>query len=349
MKGVDENGEFVRWLSCIDINFETVTLKGTREFGLLSEYEKLKPRKWRPFNDMEICDNYIIKRGINEQGKKLAVREIAWYKEIQKYGFKNIPEIFSYEPLKMERILGKNLYELDNLTLIEKEKVLFDTIKALKELHSITDVRPCDIESVKDAYIDKTFDRLKQLKDLVPFSSDETVTINGRKCVNVLLNRSIIEKYINLLTPDSFCLIHGDCTFSNLMLSDNGKVVLIDPRGYFGKTELFGDELYDWSKLYYSIVGNYDKFNLKKFRLDLDDSCVTLKIESSGWENLEESFFTFIGSDDTQRKAIKLIHAIIWLSLTTYAWEDYDSICGAFYNGLYYLQEVLDELEDKND
>ena len=38
---------------------------------------------------------------------------------------------------------------------------------------------------------------------------------------------------------------------------------------------------------------------------------------------------------------IKLIHAIIWLSLTTYAWEDYDSICGAFYNGLYYLEDVL--------
>ena len=40
---------------------------------------------------------------------------------------------------------------------------------------------------------------------------------------------------------------------------------------------------------------------------------------------------------------IHLLHAIIWLSLTTYAWEDYDSICGAFYNGLYYLEEALNE------
>ena len=38
---------------------------------------------------------------------------------------------------------------------------------------------------------------------------------------------------------------------------------------------------------------------------------------------------------------IKLLHAIIWLSLTTYAWQDYDSICGAFYNGLYYMEEAL--------
>ena len=38
---------------------------------------------------------------------------------------------------------------------------------------------------------------------------------------------------------------------------------------------------------------------------------------------------------------MRLLLAIIWLSLTTYAWEDYDSICGAFYNGLLYLEEAL--------
>jgi hypothetical protein len=38
---------------------------------------------------------------------------------------------------------------------------------------------------------------------------------------------------------------------------------------------------------------------------------------------------------------MKILLAVFWLSLTTYAWEDYDSICGAFYNGLYYLEEAL--------
>jgi hypothetical protein len=41
------------------------------------------------------------------------------------------------------------------------------------------------------------------------------------------------------------------------------------------------------------------------------------------------------------RERLQLIHAILWLSLTTYAWEDYDSVCGAFYNGLYYLEDCL--------
>ena len=38
-----------------------------------------------------------------------------------------------------------------------------------------------------------------------------------------------------------------------------------------------------------------------------------------------------------------ILHALIWLSLTTYVWEDYDSICGTFYNGLYYLEEALSD------
>ena len=37
---------------------------------------------------------------------------------------------------------------------------------------------------------------------------------------------------------------------------------------------LYGDELYDWAKLYYSIVGNYDRFNLKDFRLDIGGSSI---------------------------------------------------------------------------
>ena len=122
------------------------------------------------------------------------------------------------------------------------------------------------------------------------------------------------------------------------MLREDGSPVLIDPRGYFGFTQIYGDIRYDWAKLYYSILGNYDQFNLKKFRLDIENNEVSLKIESNHWEDMENDFFQLIWEDISE---IKLLHAVIWLSLTTYAWQDYDSICGAFYNGLYYLEEAL--------
>ena len=69
-----------------------------------------------------------------------------------------------------------------------------------------------------------------------------------------------------------------------------------------------------------------------------------LVISFSHWEDMEEYFFELLRGEVTRRQ-MKLLLSIIWLSLTTYAWEDYDSICGAFYNGLYYLEEAM-EMEE---
>ncbi len=91
--------------------------------------------------------------------------------------------------------------------------------------------------------------------------------------------------------------------------------------------------------MYYSISGNYDQFNNKKFVLDILDDEVELKIESSGYSELTDYYLSLIPNCDKEK--IELLHAIIWLSLSTYAWEDYDSICGAFYNGLIYLDKFL--------
>lgn len=142
------------------------------------------------------------------------------------------------------------------------------------------------------------------------------------------------------MLPTEFKLIHGDCTFSNLMFDTfNMKTILIDPRGYFGKTKYYGDVDYDWAKLYYSLKGNYDQFNNKKFTLAIKEHEVELAIKPNNWEDMEEFFFDHI--PHINKNKIKALHAVIWLSLTTYAWEDYDSICGAFYNGVIQAGELL--------
>ena len=209
----------------------------------------------------------------------------------------------------------------------------------LKNVQTLGTV-PADFDSYQEAYIGKTFDRLNKIYDLVPFAHDETITINGKKCRNVFFHKEELNQAVAKYFPSTFKFIHGDCTFSNTLLRSDGTPMLIDPRGYFGNTELYGDPAYDWAKLYYSVVGNYDQFNLKRFVLDIREQDVTLSIESNHWEDMEPVFFELLKDNVTERQ-IKLFHAIIWLSLTTYAWEDYDSICGAFYNGLYYLEDVL--------
>ena len=337
IKDVPESGELVQWMQSKGMHFDELGLAGTKEFGLLSEYEALETEKCRPFNKMTIDGDMLVKAPIDEQGKKLAGLERKWYETAITKGVSNIPKIYSTEPLKMERINGKNIYEYSDLPIDEKRKILKKLTNALKSLHDIERVST-DTFSIKEAYYGKTINRLSKIRDLVPFADRKTITVNGRECRNVYFYKRDLERKLDALRCENFAFIHGDCTFSNMMLKNDTEPVLIDPRGYFGYTEMYGDPDYDWAKLYYSLVGNYDRFNLKDFRLTIGENDVKLSIESNKWEALEQEFFKLSG---TEPQTIKLLHAVIWLSLTTYAWQDYDSICGAFYNGLYYLEELL--------
>ncbi len=339
-KDLPNEGEFVRWLSCHDeIHFNTVGLSKAKEYGLKEDYDKLKVEKCRPFNSMEVMEDTIIKKPIDKQGEQLAEKEIGWYRYVEQHNYQGIPKIYSYDPLTMEKIDGKNLYEYNDLSYEKKKEILSRLVAQLKELHQFGSCE-FDRQSYDNAYIEKTLDRLEKVKNLVPFANDEVITINGRKCRNFFYHIDEVRNLFQEYKPDQFVFIHGDCTFSNMMLRFDKEPVLIDPRGYFGKTLLYGDPAYDWAKLYYSIVGNYDQFNLKRFDLEIDNDQVSLQIQSSGWEDTEALFFELIG-DEFPVKQIRLIHAIIWLSLTTYAWENYDSICGAFYNGIYYFEDIM--------
>lgn len=330
LKDVPQSGEFVRWLKEQNTSFVPLGLDGTREFGTLEEYAKLGAIKTRPFNKMTISGDVITKEPIDKQGSDLAKREKAWYQFAVNNGVTAIPRIDEYEPLTMERIDGKNIYEIE-----AGKETLGKLIDALKQLHGTKTVQ-ADSFSIKEAYYYKTMARLDKIRNLVPFADRPTITVNGRECRNVFFFRQDFERLLDRLKCDRFTFIHGDCTFSNVMLRQSGEPVFIDPRGYFGYTELYGDPNYDWAKLYYSVAGNYDQFNLKAFKLAIGENDVELKIKSNGWEHLADNLFEMVDAD---RQAIKIIHAVIWLSLTTYAWQDYDSICGAFYNGLYYLEE----------
>jgi thiamine kinase-like enzyme len=336
---VPQSGELVRWMQQQGASWREVSLAGTREFGLLEEYKRLAVEKCRPFNRITVEGDVLVKEPVDEQGVRLAKRECAWYEKAGQAKSRILPKIYGTEPLRMEYIRGKNIYECD-LERQEKRRILEKLVSALQELHGTGQV-PADSFSVREAYYNKTMSRLSKIEDLVPFAREREIVVNGKRCRNVFFHRRELEEKLGRLRCSSFRFIHGDCTFSNLMLREDGSPVLIDPRGYFGFTELYGDPRYDWAKLYYSLVGNYDRFNLKRFRLAIGATAeegVRLEIESNHWEDLEEDFFALTGAD---REEIRLLHAVIWLSLTTYAWQDYDSICGAFYNGLYYLEDVL--------
>lgn len=339
---VPAEGEFVRYLSTKDLAFERLNMFGGLEIGTMLSYfqNELNKPKCRPFNKMEFKGDIVLKYPLNEQGQKLAADEIAWYKKVTALGYTNIPKIYGYDPLVMEKIKGQNVFEYAFLTKGFKKALLGRIITALKDLHNLVAPISANADDCENNYLTKTFDRLATVYDLVPFAKDDFVIINGKKCANIFAIKDKIIADMRTMYPKEFHLIHGDCTFHNMMIETDGvRPILIDPRGYFGKTKFYGDVDYDWAKLYYSLVGNYDQFNRKNFSLDIKEKEVELMIVSNNWQDLAQDFFDMTGAD---KKKIKLLHAIIWLSLTTYAWEDYDAICGAFYKGLLELQEYLD-------
>lgn len=339
--GVPASGEFVRWLSQKCIMWSPLGLYGTREVGTMLAYDATCRQndkfQCRPFNSMVAEGNKLIKTPVDKYGKSIAHWEQAWYRKVKELGYTNIPSVFSFDPLCMECIDGQNIYDLSG-DISFKKTVVDKIVDSLQSLHSLAKW-DASVFDLIGTYFDKTFSRLSKIRDMVPFAERKVITINGRACHNPFYLKSLIRSEVKKTIMDAnFCLIHGDCTFSNMMLDRNGNIILIDPRGYFGRTAYYGDPDYDWAKVYYSIAGNYDQFNRKHFTLDINDEDVLLSIESSGWEDVGDYFLSKI---DVDTRKIKLLHVLIWLSLTTYAWEDYDSICGAFYNGCYLLEDFL--------
>ena len=165
IKFMPESGELVRWMQQKHLKYNEIGLTGTKEFGLLEEYNKLEQEKCRPFNKMTIKSDRVIKEGIDEQGRRLARRECAWYDKAKEIHIPSLPEIYGTDPLEMERIRGKNIYEC-RLPYEEKKEILRKLVESLQMLHEAEKI-PADTFSIKEAYFNKTFDRIRDIRDLV--------------------------------------------------------------------------------------------------------------------------------------------------------------------------------------
>jgi hypothetical protein len=74
---------------------------------------------------------------------------------------------------------------------------------------------------------------------------------------------SFLNKYENQ-NKGKISIIHGDPVMTNIIIDNKKKIKFIDMRGKVGDDlTICGDWLYDWAKLYQSLIG-YDKILLEK-------------------------------------------------------------------------------------
>ena len=340
LANIPEVGSFTTYLKESKIPLTAMQMKGCPEVGTLEALAKFKDteNRCRPYNKMEFIENKVIKTGLTEEGKKLIDREITWYKKMVEYGFNSIPKIHSFEPLTMEKIDGTNIFQAE-LSEAQKEKITDNLISSVNKMHDYEYIKADKDDLIKEYYT-KTIDRLNSIKNCIPFALDEYITINGEKLKNPIAFQSDFKKAVEEKLLDTvFCPIHGDCTLTNTMVDKNNDIYFIDARGYFGSHDVLGDIRYDWAKLYYSMSGNFDRFNVKEFKIEIKENSVDFEIKSNGWESLTQKVLD--NMKNCKVEDIKFIHAIIWLSLASHCFEDYDSMCLAFYNGVELIKEFI--------
>lgn len=344
LKGLPAEGSFTGWLAKSGLPLTPMDMLDTKEAGTLEALKKLDSveNRCRPYNHVEFDGNRVIKSGLTEEAKKLIDREVNWYKKVSEYGFDGIPKIYSLSPLTMEKIDGDNIFRAE-LSEAQKKKTIKRLVEALKKLHGYEKAEP-DYFGLEEDYYTKTLKRLYSIREVIPFSGDPYIVINGKVCYNILSFESKFEENVRKhLFDANFGPIHGDCTLTNTMIDKEGKIYYIDARGYFGKRAIFGDVYYDWAKLYYSIAGRFDRFNVKDFKLEIGEKEICFDIADSGWSHLTDYFLSQI--EECNLSKIKLIHAIVWMSLASHCWEDYDSMCLAFYNGIWLWNDWMENYE----
>jgi hypothetical protein len=195
--------------------------------------------------------------------------------------------------------------------------------------------------------LDKTIERLERVDFLFQDFNRRGVTVNGRTHPNPIDLLDRCAGAVQAIFPERFHFIHGDLQLSNSLIDGHGRLFLIDPRGSFGDTPLFGDALYDFAKLYYGFCGGYDIFSTGRNRFAADGnggfvvSPLLPPAVSARRRKLFEREFNrveYLGRGMTE---IDIAHAIIWLSAVDYTANDVLSSMYAYLHGTMLLSEAL--------
>lgn len=317
-------------LARLSIPFATKRVDGVVEIGSESEYDEMVRRssKSRFFNSVEIKEDHVEKRCVDDAFAHLIADEKRWYSFVgPRVNF--VPEVISEEPFRIRRVIGDSPHMLD-LSLRDKETVLYRMCDNLSWLHSLGS-SPSVVGDYEDVYVSKTTGRVSSVSAVIPFFDERSIEINGLPCSNPFRDVGRFESEIRGLFGEEYRVVHGDATLSNTVVGPGLKPYLIDPRGRFGSTAIYGDPGYDWAKLYYSVAGNYDSVNSKRTEVRLGTAGVEIDASSNGYESLA---YMVVEASGVEADVLGRLHALIWLSLTGYVKEDIDSIMYAFYKGV---------------
>lgn len=227
------------------------------------------------FNNIYVNDTQIKKQAKNTYGNAKIQKEMLFYKYINDHHIPfNVPQIheFGSNYYIMEYLKDyKPLFHIFTSLSAEQKNAILQTIdRQLHLLHlsnCIVVGKQKYMQQIQKEMYTKLTERYLEILPLVhKYSFIENV--NGIRlltfdtAINKIYDR--ILNYVNQQTVYSFCLIHGDCQFNNILYNPaTNDIRFIDPRGYFGDQTLFGIREYDHAKIKFALCG-YDIFDSRE-------------------------------------------------------------------------------------
>lgn len=241
---------------------------------------------------IDLKSNKIKKICINEYGLNKISKEISFLKYLSKYDNiinTNIPKIYEFlkngyimEYLNNYIPLYKIFYDFDD----KKKKYILENIyKHINNLHNLEKkyVKKEEyIDCLKIEIYDKIINRFNLIKNKIDKYSYIN-TINNIQFYDFdFVLKTINNKIIDLVNNKKeyyYVIIHGDCQFNNILYNSlNENIFFIDPRGYFGNSDIFGIPEYDIAKIYFALSG-YDEFDNRNIDfLDIHNNNINIKI-----------------------------------------------------------------------
>ena len=217
---------------------------------------KINPRKFNSIEEGTI--ETITKRSANLDG------EIFYYNHIPQSVKHLFPIFIDHNEentwYTLEKINGLSLSDY-YLSGMLNENILKDVMSSIKKIQNIgiKKLFKVNVETnIYSNYYDKIIKRYKEF--------DYSKYPNVDKIFKEI-SEFLFQYENNQLGKET--MIHGDPVFTNILINNYNKIKFIDMRGKCGDVlSMTGDWLYDWSKIYQSLIG-YDKILMNK-KLDLN-------------------------------------------------------------------------------
>lgn len=333
-------------------------LESIVDFGDLPKLRRVQAKadEAREFNSIELVGEYVLKQAMNEQGRKILKKEVAWYQHLEtllKPGETRpaVPRAWIATDgggFFMSRVQGVPLWRAwPELSPVDRAHVLQQLITQRQQLFNLQRLQvgvQTILADVRQEAHTKLLDRYHEIEGMIQAFGKVTHVnqralreLDPKKTIH-RLHAALEAHYMNHSNTE-YGFVHGDLQFSNSMVDlDTMRVKIIDPRGYFGHSLLTGLEDYDIGKLLYALSG-YDTFNSsREFFITRRDTELLFDIPEP----------SHVGVETIVAEHFKPVHhlwlAVCWIGLAAYIKNDPVKSVAAHYHGLALAERVLLQL-----